>query len=372
MNYISPASAFDVPRQFEAVAARHERGTRRAAVVVTLLFWASNYAVSIARDLYSPAGPSVRTAAMRVGLALVGCALCFVVHLVIQRLGKRPFHQKALAVALLIPFVADGYAWINHLGLGLVIAEPAGAPPASTSLVIFTVVYWVWFFMAWAAFYLALLYSDEARAQERRAAAVQALAHSAQLRALRYQVNPHFLFNALNAISALILDRRAEQADAMVTRLSDYFRWNLSLDPLDDVRLADEIALQALYLEIEQVRFPDLTIATRLPDALRGALVPSLILQPLVENAIKYAVAGSDIPARIMVSARTDDDWLVLEVIDDGRGDPASVKHGTGIGLSNVRARLSQRFGDVQSFEAGPVLPHGFKVTLRMPLRFAP
>ncbi len=348
----------------------HDARSRRAAIIMTLAFWASNYIVQATRDLYSLGGLHADRLLVRLGLALAGGGLCYLVHLVIRALGASPFQRRAIVVALLIPFVADGYSWINFYGFQLLGSDPA-APASTTSQIIFTVVYWVWFFMAWAALYLALLYSNEARAQERRLAAIHELAHSAQLRALRYQVNPHFLFNTLNAISALILDRHIAQAEAMIGRLAAFFRAGLALDPLDDVTLAEEIALQRLYLEIEQVRFPDLSIAIEVPTALESSLVPSLILQPLIENSIKYGVTTSVHPANLLIRAREDGNWLMLDVIDNGGSGIVQACTGTGIGLDNVRARLVERFGEVHRFEAGPTAPSGYRVTLGMPLRIA-
>jgi len=219
---------------------------------------------------------------------------------------------------------------------------------------------------------LALIYSEEAREQERRAAAIQAHAHAAQLRALRFQVNPHFLFNTLNSIAALIVDKHNGQAEQMVTRLAAFFRSNLSADPLEDVRLSEEMAAQRLYLDIEQVRFPDLSVEIDVPDELTGALVPSLILQPLIENAVKHGIATNANPAKIKLSASSDGDWLVLDISDDGLCASDKSRRGNGIGLANVHERLLRRFGDCCKFEAGRTMPRGFHVHMKMPLSFAP
>ena len=119
-------------------------------------------------------------------------------------------------------------------------------------------------------------------------------AQEAQLRALRYQINPHFLFNTLNSLSSLILSKQTDTAERMLMNLSTFFRATLSADPTADVSLDEEIKLQRLYLDIEQIRFPDrLSVEVDVPDALLAARVPVLILQPIVENAVKYGVAKS-------------------------------------------------------------------------------
>ena len=283
-------------------------------------------------------------------------------------MAGKSFHQRTIAVILMTPIAADIFAWLSTFGIWLVAPERTAAIPISA--IIFSVSYDIWFFMAWAAFYLALTYSEEAREQERRAAAIQAQAHVAQLRALQFQVNPHFLFNTLNSIAALIVDKHASQAEQMVTRLAAFFRSNLSADPLEDVRLSEEISAQRLYLEIEQVRFPDLSVTFDVPDELLGALVPSLILQPLIENAVKHGVANNPDPAEIKLSARSDGDWLILEVSDDGLGAKGTSRSGTGIGLANVRERLVRRFNDCCAFEAGCAKPRGYRVHMKLPLSF--
>ena len=115
---------------------------------------------------------------------------------------------------------------------------------------------WYFFFAAWAAFYVAMSYAAQLRAAERRAAGAEREAQEAQLRALRYQVNPHFLFNTLNSLSSLILSQKTDDAERMLMNLSTFFRSSLSADPTADVTLAEEIELQRLYLDIEKIRFP--------------------------------------------------------------------------------------------------------------------
>jgi two-component system LytT family sensor kinase len=355
------------PRQHDKL--HHSRGFRRAVIAVTLLFWVSNYAVLNTRDFLSERGLETDVALMRVGVVVLGCGLCYLIHLVIARMKGKSFRQRAIAVAIMTPIAAEIFTWLNTFGFWLVAPErTATAPPIAN--MIFSVVYCIWFFMAWAAFYLALTYSEEAREQERRVAAIQAHAHAAQLRALRLQVNPHFLFNTLNSIAALIVDKHSSQAEQMVTRLAAFFRSNLSADPLEDVQLSEEIAAQQLYLEIEQVRFPDLSVDIDIPDELRGALVPSLILQPLIENAVKHGVANNPDPAKIAVRAASEGDWLVLQVSDDGLGANRTPRGGTGIGLANVHERLFRRFGDCCTFEAGRLTPRGYNVHIKMPLSF--
>ena len=186
------------------------------------------------------------------------------------------------------------------------------------------------------------------------------------MRALRYQINPHFLYNTLNSVSALILDERSAEADAMVVKLAAFFRASLSLDPVEDTPLGEEIALQLLYLGIERARFADrLKVSVDLPPGLEKAGVPSFILQPLVENAMKHGMRGAGRRLHLRIGAWTQDEMLTVEVADDGAG--SSGAEGTGTGLSNVERRLRSRHGDRASITTlrGS---DGFAVRLTLPL----
>jgi LytS/YehU family sensor histidine kinase len=222
--------------------------------------------------------------------------------------------------------------------------------------------------IAWAALYLALGNGEMARAAERREGEYRRAAKAAELRSLRYQVNPHFLFNTLNSLSALVMVGRTEQAERMIQTISSFYRHSLAGDPTTDVPLADEIALQRHYLEIEAVRFPErLRTEFEVPEELEDACVPGMILQPLVENSIKYAVSASTRPVTLRIAARQVGDLLVLTVADDGPGQPEA-SGSTGIGLANVRSRLAARFGDRATVESGPLPAGGYATVLTLPV----
>jgi hypothetical protein len=228
-----------------------------------------------------------------------------------------------------------------------------------------------YFFMAaWAALFLALCYAGEVGAAERRAARFRAAAQAAELRALRYQINPHFLFNTLNSLSSLVMRDNRDEAERMIMNLATFFRTSLTADPAEDVMLSEEIRLQRLYLDIEAVRFPDrLKVDIVVPPELATACVPALILQPLIENAVKYGVSRSKEPVTIRIRAREDSQGLVLSVWDDGSGTAnGDTEPGTGLGLRNVRDRLAARFGEQAVVRWGPLPEGGFAVTLFMPL----
>lgn len=236
-------------------------------------------------------------------------------------------------------------------------------------------VVWLFFFIAWSAFYLANQAQAEAMGAQRRLAAAESAAQAAQVRALRYQVNPHFLFNTLNSLSSLVMTGRTDRAETMLLALSTFFRTSLSLDPGADVTLAEEIDLQRLYLDIEKARFPDrLHVEIDVPRELEQARMPALLLQPIVENAIKYGVSKSRKAVVIRIDARhLDNHRMVVEIsnwLKHGGKDelPAATHEGTGLGLSNVCQRLDVRFGSRASCRFGPMHAGGYKVSLTMPV----
>jgi hypothetical protein len=176
--------------------------------------------------------------------------------------------------------------------------------------------------LAWCALYLALLTGEKARAgRATRRRLTAARPRRAELRSLRYQVNPHFLFNTLNSLSALVLTGKTQAAERMIQTISTFYRRSLADDPTADVPLREEFALQKLYLDIEAVRFPHrLRAVYKLPPELEDAKVPGMILQPLVENSVKHAVAPTSEQVTITLAAREEYGRLVLTVSDDGPG----------------------------------------------------
>ena len=222
--------------------------------------------------------------------------------------------------------------------------------------------------LAWASTYFALLAGVQARAAERREQEFRSAAKAAELRSLRYQVNPHFLFNTLNSLSALVMTGKADRAERMIQTISRFYRHSLADEPTSDVTLRAEFDLQRLYLDIEAVRFPERLVPVfDLPPQLEEARIPGMILQPLVENSVKYAVSTETRPVTVTVAAREEFDRLVVTVSDDGPGAPEGTAAGFGIGLANVQDRLEARFGAEMGFTSGSV-PGGYKTEIRIPL----
>ena len=222
--------------------------------------------------------------------------------------------------------------------------------------------------IAWASLYFALLAVAQVRLAERRAGEFREAARAAELRSLRYQVNPHFLFNTLNSLSAMVMTGKTDGAEKMIQTMSRFYRHSLAEDPTSDVPLEEEFDLQKLYLDIEAVRFPERLVSRfELPADLEQARVPGMILQPLIENSVKYAVSAVNRPVTVTIAAREEFDRLVITVADDGPGLPDGVEHGFGIGLANVRDRLEARFGPDVTLSSAPV-PGGYKSEIRIPL----
>ncbi len=227
--------------------------------------------------------------------------------------------------------------------------------------------------MSWGGFYFGINYYLKLRDESERSLISARLADQAQLKMLRYQLNPHFLFNTLNAISTLVLEKDGRQANQMLTKLSAFLRYSLDSDPLQKTSLAEELRALQLYLDIEKTRFADrLKITLDIDPEALDASVPSLILQPAIENAIKYAIARMESGGEISIMAKRDGDMLKLEVCDNGPSAPDDLDvliaaGKTGVGLVNMRDRLSHLYGGRQSFGLSRKDPDGLCVCLKIP-----
>ena len=345
------------------------RSRTRAALWVTLIFWLSSYALLTLATALSGNPHFLAISGMRVLSTLVGLGFCYLIHLLLRHPRLDSAKKRLIALAIVAPICAELYAWAAYFSLAAV--DPSlSLKNFNWAEAVRTIAFWTWFFLAWAGLYLALMYSFDVWDEQRRSAELREQAHVAQLRALHSQINPHFLFNSLNSVSALILDKDSERAEEMVTKLARFLRLGLSADPTRKIPLELEVELQRSYLEIEQLRYPDLSVEFDLADDVKSALVPALILQPIVENAVKYGVAGAPPPATIGISASQADGQLLLEVIDSGKGKPA--ESGGGIGLANVGQRLALLYGEGRSKLTADRDTDGcFRVRLTLPLELA-
>lgn len=224
---------------------------------------------------------------------------------------------------------------------------------------------------AWSALYYAINFFVRAEEQQDQMLRLEAQATSAQLTMLRYQLNPHFLFNTLNSISTLVLLKQTEQANAMLSRLSSFLRFTLINEAEAKVPITQEIETLKLYLEIEKMRFEErLRPKFEIDPKVSDGLVPSLLLQPLVENAVKYAVTPKEEGADIIVAAQLIGQKIRITVSDTGPGLRAgqqNPKLSIGVGMANTRERLMQAYGDEQRFSHRIKSSGGFEVVIELP-----
>jgi signal transduction histidine kinase len=228
--------------------------------------------------------------------------------------------------------------------------------------------------LCWSVLYFGIKFYESKRQQEEAMLKAVALAQEAQLKMLRYQLNPHFLFNTLNAISTLILDNQNRKANHAVARLSEFLRYTLDQDPMKKVTLRQEIEALDLYLGTERLRFGErLRLEYAIEEPALEALVPSLLLQPLLENSLKYAVSAREQGGLVRIEGRAREGLLELAVIDDGPGLPDGPPPGDrrGVGLANTRERLKVLYGESCRFAALNTHP-GLRVDMALPLETAP
>ena len=293
------------------------------------------------------------------------------------RRGTAPW--LVLAVSIAASYVG-AYFW----DLGFVLTYNAALAPlfgeeawALGKISFFRAIYNAPYLLAWSLLYFGIKYYQALIEERERSLRAQAEAHQARLRALRYQLNPHFLFNTMNAISTLIVEERNREATRMIAQLSDFLRMTLEGSGEAQVPLAEEIEFTRRYLEIEQIRLGDrLRVHFEVDDDALPLPVPAMILQPLVENAIKHAISPSEEGGWIRIEARRTGPWLLLRIMDSGAGfDRSHAASSDGIGLANTRERLQQLYGDRQRFELSKSRDGGLSVSIQLPLgspEFAP
>jgi len=226
--------------------------------------------------------------------------------------------------------------------------------------------------IAWSALYYSINFFILLEQQTDRLLRLESQASTAQLAMLRYQLNPHFLFNTLNSISTLVLLKQTDRANAMLSRLSSFLRYTLVNESTGMVTVAQEIETLKLYLEIEKMRFEErLRPHFHIDPTVMRAHLPSLLLQPLIENAIKYAVTPQEEGADISIEMRRDIDRVIITVSDTGPGADAQYQvraaQSTGVGLANIRDRLAQAYGDNHRFETQSDIAGGFRVFIEIP-----
>src|SRR5947209_3930863 len=349
--------------------ARRERWTRLALVwgVWTLvgLFFASQLYVYFART--EKAVPFAKSVAWQVLAVYVFAVSTPLVLWLARRFRIGSSSWRRMLCVHLLAGTMFAVAWaVCHITIdSLFSGEPKLLVPSNLARNVFfmldkeMLVYWIVVLTSHAAVYYQRYREGELRASQ------------AQLQALKMQLHPHFLFNALHAISALV-HKDPEAADKMIARLGDFLRLTLDASATQEVPLRRELEFLDCYLEIERVRFNDrLTTSIEVDPRVLDCRVPNLILQPLVENAIRYGVSQRAAPGHVRVRAERRGDALRLEVSDDGAGlstAPSSRATKGGVGLSNTRARLRQLYGAAYRFELADDPRGGATATIEIPL----
>jgi sensor histidine kinase YesM len=316
-------------------------------------------------------------------LTLIATITGFSISLILSVVYGKLIKQRPLvtwgATALVLAAAVGVSAFINGWTISL---YQSGSEGSFAKLVLGVFYMDMTLLGAWSALYYAINYYLQVEQQADRLERLEAQATSAQLAMLRYQLNPHFLFNTLNSISTLVLLKQTEPANAMLTRLSGFLRHTLVSQPGGKVTVAQEVETLKLYLDIERMRFEErLRAVFSIDPAAAEAVIPSFLLQPLVENAIKYAVSPQEEGARISLSAQLVGQRLRLTVSDTGPGLRAKATRATlpaamagagntvstGVGLANIRDRLAQAYGDDHVFDIRTPPEGGFTVVIEIP-----
>jgi signal transduction histidine kinase len=319
----------------------------------------------------------------RLVIILIATITGFSLSLILAVIYGQVIRQRPLvtwgSTALVLALATGVYAFIDSWVL-----QVAGAATDGNFASLFVGIYFIDLVLlgAWSALYYAINFFLQVEEQADRLERLEAQATSAQLAMLRYQLNPHFLFNTLNSISTLVLLKQSETANAMLTRLSSFLRHTLVTQPGGKVTVAQEMETLQLYLGIEQMRFEErLRSDFRVePDAAKAQL-PAMLLQPLVENAIKYGVSPQEEGAEIAIVAQVVGPRLRVTVSDTGPGMtmnnieaglPAvrpthARRDSTGVGLANIRDRLAQAYGEEHRFEIRSPESGGFSVLIELP-----
>jgi hypothetical protein len=368
------------PRRFErilqimtmAMIRRRLLSPHAGTTWTIVLFWLAQFALLTAQMMMMEPSRNTSFLLPRACATSVGIALSFAIAALLRRVRRlRPRWQIAVAaLAALAGCLIHAAANFAIFDFFMPVENRESADLASYFM---AVVQWFWSYAALSGLLLVLSFGAQAGERERRIAQLRHQADGAQMRALRYQLNPHFMFNTLNSLAALIGRRNIAAAEEMVENLADFLRASLSLDPRDEIALSEEIALQSRYLDIEAVRFAErLRVVIDVADDAGGALVPSLILQPLIENVIKYAVSTSTTPVMLVIAARVDDGMLKLSIRNTaGDGTPRPARS-TGVGIVNVRNRLHARYGDAADFAVCRERDGSFAVDMTIPYMPAP
>lgn len=306
-------------------------------------------------------------------LLLLGVVMGFMFTFAFRPIYRRFWNSSIIKIVILVLVVSylASLLWVIPNNMAYWEWYKGGWKPETWTAYVMGGSNMFYIFLCWSCLYYGIKFYQAMEQASQKALKATALAHQAQLKMLRYQLNPHFLFNTLNAISTLILDKSNDRANEMVIRLSNFLRHSLDNDPMQKVTLEQEVMTLELYLGIEKVRFEDnLKLDFQIEEESKGALIPSLILQPLVENSIKYAITKSEDGGTITFRAKVFANELLLELKDDGPGVElvdGKLPCGRGVGIGNCKERLQQLYDKDHSFTISNAEPHGLQINIRLP-----
>lgn len=314
-------------------------------------------------------GKHISYLSVSISSAIGGAIVTWPLHLMYKRIWHLPPAQ--LALYALPAFLGIVAAMSVIYAVSIENYCPEECKPASFLGYMAYSGFTAYVILSWSALWFGIRNGRELAAARERALAAQSQANLAQLKMLRYQLNPHFLFNTLNAIATLVLEGANATAEKMLGALSRFLRFTLDQDPQQKVPLKREMEVLDLYLCIEKMRFEErLALDIRIDPEAEHALVPSLILQPLIENAIKFAVARAEDGCRIGIRALVNGEWLELELTDNGPGSPAfapGAPESSGVGLRNTRERLATLYAERQRFSVENRPEGGVRVRITLP-----
>jgi signal transduction histidine kinase len=358
----------------DSLMGRIEGHRELAFYSLQLVGWSAYFIAQFVAGLFYPEslGPaSLRGYVSVLGVAAItGFALTSLLRHAFRRVRER--EPATVVVLSLMAIYVAALVWRVFINRAYVIFMGAPALDGGLGELFAGALISTYLLLSWTGLYYGIHFYEAVQRERLATVRATALAQEAQLKMLRYQLNPHFLFNTLNAISTLVLERDTAGANLAVTRLSAFLRRTLDQDPVKKVTLREELDALELYLGIELLRFGPRLVVTRDidPDAL-AALVPSLVLQPLVENALKHAISVREEGGTLLVKAQRTGDRLRLVVADDGPGFGAhsSPAAPTGVGLRNTRDRLAVLYGLRAQIDSRN-LARGCEVTLDLPAEF--
>ena len=318
--------------------------------------------------------PVAYTAVLKSSLAVFGFAVSLLLRVIYRTLARRGAPQHGVLIASLPLSYGAAGVWMaaHHLVVAAYVAWQQGRSELAWRGFpdFVNTIYYFFVLVAWSVLYFGVQAYLDLMDQRENLQRAEALAHAARLRALRLQLNPHFLFNTLNAISTLVSESRTAEANRMLSRRAEFLRTTLDRPEADEIPLADEVAFARRYLEIEEVRFGErLQVDIAVTPEASAALVPTMILQPLVENAVRHAILPREGGGTVAIVAERQDGWLTLGVHDDGPGlgDVTALSHG--VGLSNTSTRLTELYGDHAEMCFARSDRGGLAVLIRLPFR---